>query len=246
MSLARLWLSSFIWSSDVSLCELAAGSSLTRVCINPGALPDGLGPSVFNGRYRIDRETSPTWDVAIAPQGVPIAGLFQQNIGTETDLNDKWLDFQLTFTVGLGYSWRVGSSNPELKWDIKVNQSTNGAILNNVGPKDSHNVIELQAINRQTAGQTTEVRNLAFTISNANTCGIFVDMVATAGSTATEVTRQYIVADGDLSSTSWSLTGQVKIQKTVGTSTNPETNKFDVYTKPSYQGFTTCQNNACP
>lgn len=233
----------------------AAGAARTRVCINPGPqIPDGLGSSVFNGRYRIDKDTpSSTWDVAIAPQGQPISATgFTQSIGNEMGLNNTWLAFEAKYTVGLGYSWRVrglsDSSSPGILWTINTNQSTNGAIQNNVGPKDSYNVIELQAINRQTSGQTTRVRSLNFTISGADKCGTFDGngITATAGS-ANEIVRQYIVADGDLSSTSWTLTGQVKIMKTVGTNDDPELNKFDVYTKPSYnQVFTTCQTAACP
>ena len=223
------------------------------------------GPSIFNARYKIDNGN---WDVAIAPSGNPdpVSGLFQLNIGNTASLNNTWLDFEAKFTVGLGYTWTVSNpadpANNITKWYINLvcpctaaptcatgtcTLPAPGGMVNNVGPKDSYNVIQLTATARSPTPTTTEVRNLMLTINGADQCGRFADMTAVSTNPLPSTpTTQYIVSDGDLSSTSWTLTGQVKIQGSWTTNPN-EANKFDIYTQPFYnQIFTTCQNSACP
>lgn len=223
-----------------------------RVCLDtfPKPFEDSFGfpaQAVFNGRYRLD---TTNWDSAIIPRGSPDASLpaaYTAEIANNlTELSGQAFNFTVTYTPGKGYTWTLAGqgANPgpfPLEWSL---YSTPGGEYNNVRPVDYYNAIQLRASAFGVTGQSLSVTNLSFNVIGAQTCGSLPDL--TADYDATQTVTNWLVATGDLSQTSWTLTGTVTGVKPSG---GQESVTLNIYTVPlPAVAFTTCGQGgaACP
>jgi hypothetical protein len=158
------------------------------------------------------------------------------------------VQFTLTYTVGVGYSWVLNrvAGGPS----ATVSFVRDVGPVNNVMATDYHNAIMVVARSVE-AGPTSEalIDTLQFTFldnSGLTPCGT-LDGLLRQGNTG--IVREWIISDRDLSQTSWELTGRVRVNR-IATDTIAAENGVQVaiYTVPLVNKvFTTCNGcAACP
>jgi len=249
-----------------------AGSVLPRACLNAESQPsppvigaadendlNGGLPTVAGFIYRaaISGGFGLDWDAGIDAGGTynPAAtvtlggawGLAQTapiqggpNFGVD-------VQFTLTYTVGVGYTWvlnRVAGGTPSTVSFVRDN-----GLQNLVRATDYHNAIMVVARSVE-AGTTSEavINNLQFTFldnSGLTPCGTLKGLLreGKAG-----IVREWIISDSDLSQTSWQLTGRVRVDRGVSDSAAENGVQVAIYTVPLVNKvFTTCNGcAACP
>lgn len=245
-----------------------AGAVLARVCLNataPTQPADGFS-YVFRGFYNI-RITSVgfgTADMFIDPRGrtpgESAAPLISANISDSfSQLNANTFNFTVRYSVGRGYTFILTDaefSTPPgtgVQFDLGTNtlqwtiDSGAGGALNNISSVAYYNAILLRAFSNNTVapGSSTRVSNLKFTAEGATSCGSLTDMFASSG--GTQLVTQWLVSDSDLAATSWTVTGQVELNRATGIGNIASWTQFDIYTVALVdQAFEECRGSTCP
>lgn len=174
--------------------------------------------------------------------------------GTQTAFSNPTsgsnVNFILTFTVGVGYTWVLDNLSPPVT-PPTPNPATVSFVRDNglqgisdVRATDYHNAIMIVTRSKATPTEAL-IDTLQFTFldnSGLTPCGSLAGLV-TAGNSVS-LGREWIISDSDLSQTSWQLTGRIRV-------TNAATGndaQVAIYTVPLVNKvFTTCNGcAACP
>ncbi|MCK6371394.1 MAG: VPLPA-CTERM sorting domain-containing protein [Gammaproteobacteria bacterium] len=217
----RALTTTFFTTAGLLLASVTAQALTLSLNASPAGFTEVSGGTVSDSRYRISNNN---WDMIIAPAGNPISGFAQSNLGNDAALSGNTYAFEAKYTAGTGYSFQIfGSFNGGTLVDPLVSWTTADGAKNGKSPTDSYNAILLNA--RADGVSTMTISDLAFSISGASTSGSLASPMAVAGGSM----QQWLVADGSLSGTSWTLTG--KLNGTGAAAVGDEGLKFDVYTK---------------
>jgi hypothetical protein len=159
-------------------------------------------------RYRVSQTN---WDQIIATSSniTPSTIVQQANLGNNNQLQGTPFNFNLTHTVGVGYSWTLTNTITNAVSTVNWTAPHNGS-----SPTQPVNAIRFYTQAGGTlpggvASASFSATNLAFT--GATTVGSLVNLSQSwvANTTNGEPPSQLIVADGDLTTFSWSFTGTV-------------------------------------
>lgn len=243
------------------------GAVLAKVCLNataPIAQTSALS-YVFRGFFnmRINAGAGFSEDMFIDPRGrTPgeSAALISANISnTAAQVRQNTFNFTVQYTVGQGYVYiltdaeftaggtgvQANLGTTSLNWTVDTTGGGAGGVLNNVSPVGYHNAILLKAFTNNTINGESyvQVNNVQFTAEGATSCGSLTNMFAS--SNGTQLVTQWLISDSDLADTSWTVTGQVELERGVGGPT-PSWTQFDIYTVALVdQAFTECRGLAC-
>lgn len=173
-----------------------------------------------------------------------------------TEMLQNAFNFTVKYTVGRGYMFSltdaeftgaVGATGVDVhllpqtvRWNIDTSGGPAG-IINGVSPLAYFNAIQITATAADnTAGTASSARvtNLQFAPTGATACGTLTDMQAQFSGQPV-LLNQWLVADADLSETSWTLTGQVELNRDPSGVTGAV--QFEVFTAAlPDQAFATC------
>lgn len=146
-------------------------------------------------------------------QSQPIPGSpMVQNFGTTTSLSNVTYAFQLSYTAGSGYTFRMAT---ETSQPTVVTFSTSDGTQNNVTATSFTNAISVDIRASFNASSAT-LSNLAFTMVSSPdpvpSCGSFTPLM-TASYAGPQSAMQWLVSDTDLSLASWRVTGSINLYK---------------------------------
>ncbi len=219
--------------SVVLLALMVAASPVLAgvVTLNATApLPQNQGDTVMDARYRVSGNN---WDQMIATSSnVTYSTIVQTvNLGNASALNNVEWDWSMAYTAGSGYVFTLSKpgTTSVVQWTAPHVYQTNDP----VSQLRAFNAIYLYCVAYTSNGLETsnfDVTDLAFNGAGLTNSGSLVEMHATLP--PGQLVDQWLIADTDLSLTSWTLTAKVKGGFT-GTPdhTFDEELKFDIKTK---------------
>lgn len=246
------------------VCAVVAGAALARVCLNAVA-PTVPGDSyIFRGIYTIRGSGSNglgslAEDLLIDPRGQAgdsnATDIMAEISSDVNDMLQNTFNFTVKYKVGRGYTFSltdaefttaVGATGVDgdlgttsKSWN-NDNPSGTAGVLNGISPLAYFNTIQIRATatdNTLSTPSSASVTNLQFTPTGATACGTLDSMQAQFS--GPDVVNQWLIADADLSETSWLLTGQVELNRAVLGVTSAV--QFEVFTAAlPDQAFATC------
>jgi hypothetical protein len=158
--------------------------------------------------------------------GLP-AGLRLDFTNVYGELDEETYRFRITYTANKGYSFFMndtdGSVPPStVTWALGTPVTgTDTLLIGGVRPTDRHNAILIEVKAVEPAGDDATASRLSFNFTGGLgvTCGSLVpDMFI--DDPPGGIKRQWIVADGDLSQTSWVLSGRINLDTDTSSQAN--------------------------
>lgn len=177
-------------------------------------------------------------------------------------LRTNTFNFSLQYVVSSGYTFTftdaeftAGGTGPRfnlgtrfLTWTVDSGDNSTAGVINRVSPIAYHNAIQIKVTARDGAlGNSYAVAtNLQFAAKGATACASLADMRAQFAAPQVTEANQWLVADADLSEATWTVTGQVELERFNGSGSNAAEVAFKIFTAAlPDQAFTTCQSLAC-
>lgn len=199
--------------SVIASCGGPAAADLVVLGADDATVVRTGADSVAKARYRV---SATNWDQAIITSNTVTNATIAASggLGNSNQLNGALWELALHFDPQVGLTWsliHVGGGSPQtnartLSWT---------APFNGRDPFASHNAIELYvkagpSMPNGVTGASIQVSDLTFTAAGYAPSGALTPLSATwsPNGGGSDLTR-WIVADGDLAATSWTLTGRV-------------------------------------
>lgn len=175
------------------------------------------------------------------PQPFALDSSEQKGLGSVGDLTGDVLPFELSYTFRQDYVWKL-SDTPIGAWTLDFNQADNNAGRGNgVKFDETHNAILISLVAKwptsgtgsSSAIMTDAVFEITESLDDVVLCGSAIPDIS-VGTIDNAVDPQFgqnlkeywIVADRDLSRTSWKITGKIKLTRVLtvpnGTASGPE------------------------
>ncbi|MBL0928208.1 MAG: hypothetical protein IBJ11_11255 [Phycisphaerales bacterium] len=168
----------------------------------------GVGEAVVDARYRV---SNTNWDQMISTSSnVSVSTLVQTaNLGNHDQVNGALWDFSVSYSPVNGWAFQmtlVSGGSPS----VPSSTVSWSAPFNGVSPFRSFNGLELFVVAgpsfpSNVASGVASATDLTFSAPGHSVTGSLANLVSSNG-----LIRQFVYADFDLSTTSWTLSGRLR------------------------------------